>query len=140
MSEPLIPSFCSTRPTDSPVDGLSTMNAVMPLCRDPGSDWANATTTSADTPLVMKFFVPLRRQPDPSRFAVICRPAASEPDAGSVSAKQPSVSPQARGRSHRSCWAFVPKWRIGSHASELCDCMITPVEAHARLISSEARM
>ncbi len=140
VSEPLMPSFCSTRPTVRPGEGLPTMNAVIPLCRDPGSVCANATITSADTPFVMKFFVPFSTQRPPSRFAVIWSPAASDPDAGSESAKHPSMSPRDIGRSHRSCCAAVPKCRIGLDASELWACMITPVDAQARLISSHARM
>ena len=55
-------------------------------------------------PLVMKFFVPFSTQVSPSRLALVRIAAASLPDAGSESAKQPMRSPRAiPGRKRAFC-------------------------------------
>ena len=56
----------------------------------------------------MKFFVPFRTHASPSRRAEVRIAAASLPDAGSDSAKQPSFSPLASGRRKRSFCASLP--------------------------------
>ena len=63
---------------------------------------------------------------------------ASEPAPGSVSPKQPSFFPEAIGTRYSRLVSSEPNLRIGSHASELLTDMMTPVEAHAREISSMA--
>jgi hypothetical protein len=85
---------------------------------------------------VTKFFEPSITHVSPSRRATVSIEPASEPLAGSVSAKHPSAFPRARRGSHSARCASVPKRRIGSHTSELWMLMITPTEAHAWLTSS----
>jgi hypothetical protein len=58
--------------------------------------------TSPFLPLVMNCLVPLMTYSSPSRTAVVRSAAASLPVCGSVSAKAPSISPCASGRSHCS--------------------------------------
>src|SRR3990167_6298122 len=94
--------------------------------------------TSATGPFVIQFLVPLMIQSAPSLTAVVFWAAASEPASGSDSAKQPSNLPLASGVSHACFCASVPNRESGSHTSELLTLMITPVEAHAREISSIA--
>ncbi len=98
----------------------------------------NRTQTSATGPLVIQFLVPLITQPSPSRTAVVFCAAASLPASGSLSAKQPSSLPDASGTSHSCFCASVAKRTSGSQTSELLTLMITPVDAHAREISSIA--
>ena len=60
----------------------------------------------------MKVFEPVRRQPSPSRTARVVSAAASEPQPGSVSAKQPSRSPEASRGSHSRFCSSLPKRAI----------------------------
>ena len=94
--------------------------------------------TSAWGPLVIQFLTPLITKPSPSAIALVCCAAASEPALGSLSMKQPSLSPRAKGRSHWSFCSSLANLRSGSQTSELLTDMITPVEAQAALISSMA--
>ena len=78
-------------------------------------------------------------QPSPVlRTAVVFCAAASEPASGSVSPKQPSFSPLAKGTRKSFFCSSVPNLRTGSQKSELLTLMMTPVEAQPRLISSMA--
>jgi hypothetical protein len=112
----------------------------MPLLPSDLSVIANSTDTLATGPFVIQFLMPFSTHSLPSRTAVVRCAAESLPASGSLIAKQPSFLPDASGTSHCFFCASVPKRLIGSHTSELLTLMITPVDAHARLISSMARM
>ena len=92
--------------------------------------------TPATVPFVMNIFVPFSTQSSPSRFARVCKLAASEPLPGSVSPKHPSDSPLAiRGNQERFC-SSVPHFRIVNPTSEQFTLMIERTDESARAISS----
>ena len=57
-------------------------------------------------------FVPLSTKPSPSRSALIDSEAASDPESGSVRAKEPTTSPAASLGSHADFCSSVPSMRI----------------------------
>ncbi len=79
----------------------------------------------------MKVLVPLSSQPSPWRSARARAAPASEPEPGSVSPQPPSTSPRAsRGMYLRRCSSLPARKRCPVH-SELCDAMVSPIEASA---------
>jgi len=60
---------------------------------------AMTTRVRAREPLVMKYLLPLRRQPPASARAMVSIPAASLPAPGSLSAQAPTPSPRRSGSS-----------------------------------------
>ena len=136
VGEPLSPIFLNTCPTRSPGVADGTRNALTPAAFSPGPVRANTTYRPAWPTLVMKTLVPLRTYPSPVRRALACSDAASEPDAGSVSANAPSSSPEASRGSHFRFCSSVPNSRIGSLPTLVCTSTITEVEAHACASSS----
>jgi hypothetical protein len=108
VSDDRHPSLGSERLTSNP--SVPRATAKMDKPRDAltsGLVRAATNTRSALTPLVMKIFDPLRRQPAPSRRAELLIPATSEPASGSVMAMAASVSPVSIPGNHRSCWERV---------------------------------
>ena len=81
---------------------------------------AHTTATSASEPLVIHIFEPFRTQPSPDRFARVRIPAGLEPASGSVSPKQPIVSPAAMPGSQRSFCSSLPQRWIANIASDPC--------------------
>ncbi len=137
--EPRMPSLSSGGPQRTPGVSIGTMNAEIPRCPLGLSVIAKSTHTPETGPLVIQFLTPDRTHPPSgSRRAVVVCAAASEPASGSDSAKQPSSLPAASGTSQRRFCSSLPKRRIGSHTSEFCTLMMTPVDAHARDTSSMA--
>ena len=100
---------------------------------------ANTRMTFETGPLVMKFLVPFSTQPAPSahrgrllRRRVRAGLGLGQREAAELLARRELGQPALRAA--RRC----PKVKIGSHTSEFCTDMITPVEAQAREISSSA--
>ena len=67
-------------------------------------------------PFVIHCFVPVSRQPSPSRSARVRSERASEPEPDSVSANAPIFSPRASGGTSVCACSSVPNWTIGSVA------------------------
>ncbi|MPM94454.1 hypothetical protein SDC9_141600 [bioreactor metagenome] len=63
---------------------------------------------SPTDPLPIQRFWPFSTHPSPERTALVSRPTASEPCAGSVRPKAPSFSARASGPSHSSCCSGEP--------------------------------
>ena len=85
---------------------------------------------------VMNTLVPFSTYPVPLRRAVAWSEAASEPEAGSVSAKAPSSSPLASRGSQCFFCASSPNRRIGSVPTLVWTSTMTAVEAQAWASSS----
>jgi hypothetical protein len=84
-----------------------------------GSVWANTSATSATLPNEIHIFWPEIRQPPLVRSARVRMEAGSDPASGSVSAKEPSASPeQIRGSHSRFC-SSVPQRSIEPPTSEV---------------------
>jgi hypothetical protein len=86
----------------------------------PSSVCAQTTATSAIVPFVIHIFAPFRTQSEPSRRAWVRIAPGSEPASGSVSPKQPIVSPRCIGGSQRSFCSSEPQRQIANIASEPC--------------------
>ena len=89
---------------------------------------------------VIHCFAPLTCQPSPSGSARVTSAPASDPEPGSVSAKQPTPSPRASGGTNRDRCSSVPNWSSGSVHAEVCTATVTPTPASARDSSSSTRM
>ena len=86
--------------------------------RMPSSVCAQMIATPAIPPLVIHILVPSMTQSDPSRLAEVFIAPGSDPASGSVSPKQPMISPLAIGGSHCCFCSSDPKAQIGYIASE----------------------
>ncbi len=74
----------------------------------------------ATLPIEIHILLPVIIQPESVLVARVRRPAGSEPASGSVSAKQPSASPeQSRGSHSRFC-SSVPQRSIEPATKEVC--------------------
>lgn len=81
--------------TVTPGACMSTTNMVMPACLDrSGSVRASSAPKSANWALVVHTFCPLSTQPSPSRTALVCRLATSEPAPGSENSWHQISSPE----------------------------------------------
>ena len=106
----------------------------------PFSPRAKTRIVPPKLPLVIHCFVPVSRQPSPSRSAFVRSERASEPEPDSVSANAPIFSPRASGGT--SVWACssVPNLAIGSVHADVWTATVTPIPASAREISSSTSM
>ena len=96
VTDELRPSFSSVRVTSTCEP--STTNADTPLAvRVPGSVRANRSSGPPNAAFVIHCFVPRMCQPPSVSSADVTSEPASDPAPGSVSAKQPIVSPRASG-------------------------------------------
>ena len=101
---------------------------------------AKSSTVPPNDAFVIHCFAPLMCQPSSVRSARVNNAPASEPDPGSVSAKQPTPSPRASGGTKRARCSSVPNCRIGSEHAEVWTATVTPTPASARESSSSTRM
>ena len=82
-----------------------------PMISSLSTSRAHTTMRSANVPLPIHCFFPLRTQWSPSRRAVVARPPAmSEPCSGSVRAKAPIDVRSAMPGSQRSRCSGEPQW------------------------------
>ncbi len=89
--------------------------------RMPASVCAQTTATPATEPLVIHILRPVSTQSPPaSRLAYVRMPAGSEPWSGSVSPKQPMISPAAMPGSQRCFCSSEPKRWMAYIAREPC--------------------
>mmetsp|Transcript_31844 Transcript_31844/g.83452 ORF Transcript_31844/g.83452 Transcript_31844/m.83452 type:complete len:210 (+) Transcript_31844:653-1282(+) len=137
VPDALIPSLSSGFPV--PKSSPLTRKAEIPRCFADLSVVANTTVASACGPFVIHALVPFNIQLLPSRVAVHEAAPASDPLPGSLSAKHPSFSPDANGRSHSSFCSVDACANTGPQYSELLTDMMTPQLAQPREISSIAR-
>ena len=84
----------------------------------PSSVLAHTIAMSAIVPFVIHIFAPFRIQSDPSRRACVRMEPGSEPASGSVSPKQPMISPVCIGGSQRSFCSSEPNFQMGNIASD----------------------
>ena len=89
------------------------------MCFFSGSVWAKTSATSATLPIEIHILLPVIDQPESVFFARVRRLAASEPVSGSVSAKQPSASPEQSRGSHSCFCSSVPQRSIEPQTSEV---------------------
>ena len=109
------------------------------MCLSSGSVWAKTSATSAKFPIEIHILLPEIDQPESVFVARVRRLAASEPVSGSVSAKQPSASPeQSRGSHSRFC-SSVPHCSIEPQTSEVCTETTVRAEESARPTCSTIR-
>ena len=103
----LMPSLSSFLPKDRPWVGLSTINALIPVCFFDLSVVANNTIPSASKAFVIHDFEPLSINLFPSDLAVVNAAPASEPLPGSLRAKHPTLSPFVNGWIYFSFYFWV---------------------------------
>ena len=90
------------------------------MCFFSGSVWAKTSATSATLPSEIHILLAARSTSRESVFlARVRRLAASEPVSGSVSAKQPSASPEHSRGSHSCFCSSVPQRSIEPQTSEV---------------------
>ena len=88
---------------------------------------------------MIQFFVPVMTHSSPSRTARVIIPPGSDPASGSDSANAGDHSPLAQRGRKRCLSSSEPNRRIGSVPSSWI-IRISALEAHARAISSTARL
>ena len=115
MTDARSESLCLISGALNPGVSVGTMNPRMP-----SSVPAHTTATSAMLPLVIHILRPLRIQSSPSRRARVFIEDGSEPASGSVSPKQPMISPAAMPGSHWFFCSSEPLFQIENIASEPC--------------------
>ena len=86
VSEPLMPSLCSSRSTVTPGCSRGTTNDLIAARPCDLSSVAHTTMWVAREPAVTKIFSPLITYSSPSRVAVVDTAAESDPKPGSVMA------------------------------------------------------
>ena len=89
------------------------------MCFFSGSVCAKTRATSATFPIEIHILFPLMVQPESVFLARVRRLAASDPVSGSVSAKQPSASPEQSLGSHSCFCSSVPHCSIEPQTSEV---------------------
>ena len=99
VSTPFTPIFLSVRPTETPSQPRSTMKTLMlSWARESaGPVLAKTQYQSACTTPLIQHFVPVRRQPSPSRSARVRMPITSLPACGSESPNAARCVPVASG-------------------------------------------
>src|SRR6478735_1084166 len=99
---------------------VGTRKQASPLCFFSGSVWAKIRATSEKLPRLIHIFCPLIDQPE-SVFVVRVRTLeASEPVSGSVSPKQPRLSPEQSFGSQAWFCSSVPHLSIEPATNEVC--------------------
>ena len=119
MSEERSPSLPWISWELKPSVSVGTRKQARPRCLSSGSVCAKTSATSATLPSEIHIFWPSIRQPPSTRSARVRIEAASEPESGSVSPKQPKVSPVHRPGSQRRLCSSVPQRSIEPQTSEV---------------------
>ncbi len=111
---------------------VGTRKQASPLCFFSGSVWAKISATSEKLPRLIHIFWPLIDQPESVFVARVRRLAASEPVSGSVSPKQPRLSPEHSFGSQACFCSSVPHLSIEPATSDVCTETTVRAEESAR--------